>query len=295
MKLFGDNVDGIVRKLEVLENLLVSEHPLVLFFQETKTIRAGRIKTPSSTKYTWYELNRTINSEKGSQGGGLAIGVLNVLNPSWISEGDDDAEVLTVEIWVEGFPIRLICCYGPQEYDGKFRKDKFWEYLNSEVANVKTDGASIILQMDGNLWAGNKIIPSDPKPQNQNGKRIKEFLLKNPNLTVVNATNLCEGKFTRVRNESKTIIDFFVVCDQLFPLVSKMKVDEKGKYQMSRYKGKVVRTDHNMLYLELNLTLNMNEKHESINVFNVRNKKCQKQFYIFTSKDDRFTKCLEMI
>ena len=173
------------------------------------------------------------------------------------------------------------------------KKDRFWEYLNSEVANAKRDGASIILQMDGNLWAGNKIIPSDPKPQNQNGKRFEEFLLKNPNLTVVNDTNMCEGKFARVRNDSKTIIDFFVVCDQLLPLVSKMKVDEKGEYQMSRYKGKVVRTDHNMLYLELNLTFHMNEKHESINVFNVRNKDCQKQFYIFTSKDDRFTKCFE--
>ena len=52
----------------------------------------------------------------------------------------------------------------------------------------------------------------------------------------------------------------FVVCDQILPLVSKMKVDEKGEYQISRYKGRVVRTDHNMLYLELNLTIHNNKK-----------------------------------
>ena len=38
-----------------------------------------------------------------------------MLEPSWISEGDDNAEALTDEAWVEGFPIRLLCGYGPQE------------------------------------------------------------------------------------------------------------------------------------------------------------------------------------
>ena len=28
-------------------------------------------------------------------------------------------------------------------------------------------------------------------------------------------------------------------------------------------------------------------------MFNVRNKECQKQFSLFTSKDDRFSKCFE--
>ena len=43
--------------------------------------------------------------------------MVNCLEPSWISDGDDDAEALTVEIWVEEFPVTLICAYGPQESD----------------------------------------------------------------------------------------------------------------------------------------------------------------------------------
>ena len=94
--------------------------------QETKLGRSGRIKTPSSISlYTWLELHRTKKAEKGQGGGGIALGVMNCLDPSWISEGDDDMEALTVEIWVDGFPIRLICGYRPQEYDPKERKDKF--------------------------------------------------------------------------------------------------------------------------------------------------------------------------
>ena len=97
----------------------------------------------------------------------------------------------------------------------------------------------MIIQMDGNLWAGSEIIPEDPKPQNKNGKRFADFLLRNKHLSVINATKLCEGKFTRVINTSKTIIDFFIVCEQIFPLVSRMKVDEQGEFKYHDIKEKL--------------------------------------------------------
>ena len=178
----------------------MSENPAAIFLQETKLERSGRIRTPSSRNYTWYELHRTANSQKGNKGGGLVIGVINNLNPSWISEGDDEAEALTVEIWVEGFPIRLVCGYGPQEYDNIERKDKFWNYLNDEVKNASIVGAAIVIQMDGNIWAGDKIIPNDPKPQNQNGKSMENFFLKKSQISVVNALPVCKGLITRVRH-----------------------------------------------------------------------------------------------
>ena len=173
----------------------------------------------------------------------------------------------------------------------KERKDKFWDYLSTEVQNATSNGAGMIIQMDGNLWAGRDIIPEDPKPQNQNGKRFADFLLRNKHLSVVNATKLCEGKFTRVRNTTKTIIDFFIVCDQILPLVSRMKVDEEGEFQITRYKGKTVKSDHNMLKLEINLEFHKETKHDNVEVFNVRNKTCQEAFCQFTSKDNRFSKC----
>ena len=198
-------MDGLQKKLESLENVIKSENPSVLFFQETKLGRSGKIKTPSSKMYTWYELHRTQEAQKGEGGGGLAVGVLNDLDPSWVSEGDDDAEALTIEIWVEGFPVRLICAYGPQENDNKERKDKFWSYLNLETEKAFTDGAGLIIQMDGNLWAGKDIIQNDPRKQNQNGKFFETFLLQNPHLTVINALPICDGSITRVRHTTERI------------------------------------------------------------------------------------------
>ena len=138
--------------------------------------------------------------KKGVNGGGIAIGVLNILDPSYLSEGNDEAEALTVEIWVEGFPIRLICGYGQQEYDKKERKEAFWNYLNSETQKAQQDGAGLIIQMDGNLWAGKEIVPNDPKKQNQNGKYFDQFLQKNSHLSVANALQMCKGGITRVRH-----------------------------------------------------------------------------------------------
>ena len=288
-------MDGVLKKLESLENLILNANPAVIFLQETQVKRSGRIKTPSSAKYTWYELNRTPKAPKGQNGGGVAIGVQNGLEPSWISEGDDDSETITVEIWIEGFPIRLICGYGPQETDKKERKDKFWKYCNSEVQSAKEDGAAVILQIDGNLWAGKGIIKDDPKTQNSNGKRFEDFLMKNPHLTVVNALPCCEGLYTRVKRtkkgEQKTVIDFFVVCNQILPLITKMTIDEKGDTTLTRYKGKVVKSDHRSLKLEVNLVFHEKSKQERTEIFNLKNKDCQSRFYQFGSKDQRFSKC----
>ena len=215
LKILGNNCNSLLSKLESLEYVLCVEKPSVICLQETKLGRPHRIKTPSSGHYTWYELHRTKSAEKGEKGGGLAIGVLNLLQPSWISEGDDNAEALTVEVWLDGFPVRIVCAYGPQEYDNSERKDKFWDYLEREVQNASNSGARFVLEMDGNLWAGSGIIKRDPKQQNENGKCFQEFLLKYPHLSVTNDLPLCERLFTREKTiqnvTQKTIIDFF--CD----------------------------------------------------------------------------------
>ena len=178
LKILGNNANSLLQKLESFENLIISEKPAIIFLQETKLGRAGEIKTPSRNKYIWSELHRTDKAVKGAKGGGIAIGVINQLEPSLISNGNDDIEVINVEIWLEGFPTRLICGYGPQECDPKDRKEKYWEYLNMETQNATKDGAGIILQMDGNLWAGKNIIPNDKRNRIKMEKCLKNFCFK---------------------------------------------------------------------------------------------------------------------
>ena len=123
--------------------------------------------------------------------------------------------------------------------------------------------------------------PGDPKVQNMNGKLFENFLIGNKNLSVVNASKLCKGKLTRSRNmkngtQQKTCLDYFIVCDQIEPLVSGMKIYEDNDIALTRYQGKVVQSDHKMLKLEVDLSFHKQEHHDRIEVFNVRKKECQK-------------------
>ena len=89
----------------------------------------------------------------------------------WISEGNDEVEILVVEIEVSILRIRCICGYGPQESDSNERKDKFWARLCSEVKDANESEVCTIIQMDGNLWGGPELIRKDPNSFNDNVKQ----------------------------------------------------------------------------------------------------------------------------
>ena len=82
LNLLWNNIDGILNKLKPLDNNLKTENPGAIFLQDTKVGRTWRIRVPSNKTYSWYDLIRTQSADKGTKGGGLAIGVLNILDPS---------------------------------------------------------------------------------------------------------------------------------------------------------------------------------------------------------------------
>ena len=119
--------------------------------------------------------------------------------------------------------MKICCCvaYGCQENDLTEKKDAFWAYLEEEVLRANASGSGLVLLFDGNMWAGGNINLGDPREQNRNGKLFKEFLMRNPTLTVVNSLPLCKGLITRSRLRDgileESVLDFFVVCARLLP------------------------------------------------------------------------------
>ena len=67
------------------------------------------------------------------------------------------------------------------------------------------------------------------------------FFASNTNLSVINVSPVCEGKFTRVVTTkygvSRTILDFFRVCDKILPHVNRMNID--GKHALTKFKKNV--------------------------------------------------------
>ena len=93
------------------------------------------------------------------------------------------------------------------------------------------------------------------------------------------------------RTHQRKYSGFFIVCDVILPLVSNMEIDSQGEITLTRFKGKVVKMDHRMLKLEVDLIFHKEKLYDRIEFSNVRNKKCQQVFSEFTSKGDMFSKC----
>ena len=118
---------------------------------------------------------------------------------------------------------------------------------------------------------------------------------------MVNSLPQCEGLITRSRIckgvTEESVLDFFVVCNRVFPFVKKMVIDDKKEYILTNYQsarggGKATNTDHFTEYLDLDLDF-VSEKPERIEIFNFKNTESQAVFRKLTSETEDFTNCFQ--
>ena len=108
--MYAINAAGIKSKLISFEAVLNSLQPSVWMLQETKLRANETIRCESLNDFCVYYLNR-----QNVQGGGVALGVKKEFQSSLINEGDDETEAISVKIFVNELPIRIVAAYGPQE------------------------------------------------------------------------------------------------------------------------------------------------------------------------------------
>ena len=289
----GVNCAGLRPKFLTFKKVISELKPSAFFLQETKYKEVGKLKLKN------YIIFEKVRNDR--DGGGLAFGCIPELTPVFVREGEDSVEALSVQIFVKQLKIRCCVAYGCQETESNDKKEAFWQYMDEEVLEASNSGSGLVIQLDGNLWAGNGIIPNDPRPQNRNGKLFQQFLERNPHLTVVNSLSLCEGLVTRSRlrdgKMEESALDFFVVCNVILPHITRMVIDEEKRYILTNYKsakkgGKAADTDHATEYLDLNLKV-ITEKPKRVEVWNFKNTKAQQDFKIQTSETMEFSNCFE--
>ena len=290
----GVNAAGLKSKITSFKNVLHELKPAVFCVEETKLKDEGRIKIENYDIFEHVRKNR-------DGGGGLALGSLKELNGVLVRTGEDKVEALSVDLFFRNMKVRCCVAYGCQETDALEKKEDFWNYLDEEIELADQNDSGFILHFDGNLWAGEQIIPGDPKKQNRNGKMFEQFLQQHTNLTVVNSLQICEGLITRARNKDgkmeESVIDFFVVCNRVLPYVQKMVIDEKKEFVLTNYTRdkqgvKAIDTDHYTQYIDLNLEIE-NPKIKRIEILDFKKKKNQEKFRHLTANTTKFTKCFE--
>ena len=289
----GNNIAGARSKWASLKRLIRINNPAILSLQETKFQVAGKHKIDG---YSVYEHLRT---EK-TAGGGLLLAIMQELSPALVRDGGDLVEALTVDITVKKMQIACTTAYGPQEKDSMDKEAKFWDYLDEEAKRAEMEGKGFILQGDLNSWIGKTYIKEDPRPQNENGKMMADFLNRN-DLIVVNSLELCKGSFTRIQKRKdtceKSILDFFIVCKRIIANVTSMVIDEDKKYILTNYTqvkkgGRAVDSDHVPMEINLDLKL-LPTRPTRITMFNFKHNPGKELFRELTTETTEFTDCFD--
>ena len=235
----------------VIENL----KPSVVFVEETKFVGDQTLKLDG---YVPYHKNRT----SANGGGGVLLAVRVDLQPSFVRDGADKAEAISVVISTSKLDIRCCVAYGCQENENDEKKDDFWAYLDEEVDQAASNNTGFLLQFDGNLWGGESVVLGDPRPQNKNGRLFELFLERHPQLTIVNNLPICEGVITRRRiannKVEESVLDFFLVCNKVLPFVTNMVIDEKKRHVLTKFgpakQGRsAIDSDHYTMYIDVSL------------------------------------------
>ena len=96
--------------------------------------------------------------------------------------------------------------------------------------------------------------------------------------------------------EKKSIIDFYVVCESVLPLVKSMKIDNGKQHTLTNYqKGSLgVNSDHKLFVMEVQLEVQPHKK-EKVEILDFKDTSSQIKFRDITSKTEEFTKCIESV
>ena len=121
---------------------------------------------------------------------------------------------------------------------------------------------------------------------------ILAHIVERQALVVGNGTGMCTGTITRKlvtknRVEQSAIDIVLFSSDMLNSLVS-VEIDEKRKYVLTKVirnkKGlKAQESDHNPIITEFKLHLKAAEEDDTFELYNLKNKECQKMFKEYTT------------
>ena len=236
-------------------------------------------------------------SIRTKKGGGTICAIHQDLNPKLVEEYNEPFEMIVVE--VEGNK-RIITGYGPQENWSEDKRLPFFISLEEEVVKAAVAGKSVIIDMDANAKLGPKFISGDPHKMSANGELLAG-IVERQHLVVVNGTNVCKGKITRRRvaknKIEESIIDMVIVSSDLINDIESLEIDEARNHLLTRIsktkKGVIKKeSDHNVLITTFKDTFKTTDNKEKSEMYNLKNKECQKAFKAYTSNTNMLSSVL---
>ena len=140
--------------------------------------------------------------------------------------------------------------------------------------------------MDANSKLGSKYIPGDTHIQSENGKLLSGIIERH-SLVIGNSLDKCKGLITRKRatinGVEESIIDFVVISEDLKDELESIEIDDKRNHVLTKITKtkngpKRIESDHNTIFTTFKIPWNKRTKEDRVEVYNLKNKDCQKIF-----------------
>ena len=267
------NIRGIKSKLESLKEKIEEFKPTIICITETHLLPTEPLEIEGyDTKY---------RNDRDNLGGGSLIAVSRTIeNICTVVEKEKEfGETYWLAIDNTRIKLRLGLIYAPQECRTKVEVyKKLYKRIENQVEKAKERNQKLLMLGDFNCKIGESIRENRPEVS-KSGKLLQK-MVKKEKLSIVNALDVCGGKWTRVEGDSKSILDYMMIWEEDEKAVKYMKVDEERESAPVGYRdGKMTTSDHNVLTMEIDWCMleKQKPKEERKILTKKGEKKCQEE------------------
>ena len=190
-------------------------------------------------------------NNRNSNGGGVMIAVKEEL--ATVTKKQIETKGTLESLWVTinngRHKVKIGAAYIPKEQIGKEELQEAFNKLSDEAERGIIAGYQTLVIGDTNA----KI----EEEGDSIGGRIQKEMLRKLNMTILNDTDRCEGKWTRIQNNCKSRLDYVIACESAQDSLQWMTIDEPKLWtplRIKKEKGliKQVYTDHTAILMEFN-------------------------------------------
>ena len=214
------NVRGIKLKTNTIQRILEEEKPVMVALVETKLRKMDEYKIPG------YKIERV---DRDEEGGGVLIAIKETLNETWITTTEykkHDCEMLWVKFDKMKIKIKIGIVYMPQESRTKVKiLEEIYSTIETEIKDAAEGNYHLLLVGDLNCKIGNSMIKRNTSNITTGGRLLNKMLKRN-RLIIGNAQETCEGLWTRIEGQQKSVLDYVIMFEEDTQLFVNMKIDE---------------------------------------------------------------------
>ncbi len=249
-----NNLRGVKSKIDSIKRIIQDKEPTIMALAETK------LNEGEDFELEGYKIERV--DRTSDAGGGVLLAYKECMKNimTTVKEERENCEILWMKSDNGKTKLKIAVIYMPQENHIRIGQlQKVYKNIEREVMRAQENGESIMIMGDFNCKIGKKI-DGNTDEVTKGGKLLLE-LCENTGMSIINAHEKCEGKWTRVQGNEKSIIDYVLIWEDDLPYLNYMKIDENHDYTPHSTEGtEYTYSDHYMMEISCNWHLKCKEE-----------------------------------